>query len=177
MNVGTKSLLFGVHQFAWHPITLLLAWIELHKKFPSFKMMCAIVIHDWGYWGSPNMDGLEGELHPERSGKIALKLLGSEYEYQVLYHSRHYAKIHGVEPSELCWVDKLSIKYDPWWFYLIRARLSGELLEYRKLHSSMGENFKTHREWYSWAAERAIRMGKKQNSDGISFHPSQQKIS
>ena len=48
-------------------------------------------------------------------------------ETLVLLHSRRYAKVHGLEPSKLCWADKLSIMYDPEWFYLLRARASGEL--------------------------------------------------
>lgn len=130
------------------------------------------------------MDGVEGELHPEFAADIALDYLDdpwgaftpfsvtANYSKLCLYHSRHYAKRSGVEPSRLCWADKLSIKYDPWWFYLFRAKLSGELTEYRTLHASMGEmEFKSDREWFEWASGRAITMGKNQNSSGISFHP------
>jgi hypothetical protein len=184
MNVGTKSLLVGVHQIFWHPITVLLAWIELYG-FPSWQELICIYVHDWGYFGLPNMDGEEGELHPQYSAAFVSGLFWEpkpkvdgmdttffgRYGRLVALHSRHYAKRHNVEPSKLCWADKLSIKYDPWWFYLPRAWLSGELAEYRALHGSMGENFKTHREWYEWTSGRAIEMGKKQNSEGISFHP------
>ena len=188
MNVGTKSLLIGVHQFLWHPITVLLAWIHLYG-FPNWKEFVCIVIHDWGYWGSPNMDGVEGEKHPERGAILAHKLLDVPYQpfkyggpypesqwryYELcLYHSRHYARHENHLPSKLCWADKLSIKYDPWWLYLPMAWLSGELSEYRNLHGSMGENFKTHRSWYKWVSARAVRMGEQQSSEGISFHPQQ----
>jgi len=186
MNVGTKSLLIGVHQFLWHPITVLLAWIHLYG-FPNWKELICIVIHDWGYWGSPNMDGIEGEIHPKFGAELAYHYLdssNSEYQFSLdkqrwiyydlcLYHSRHYAKAHDMLPSKLCWADKLSIKYDPWWLYLSRAWLSGELSEYRNLHGSMGENFKTHRDWYRWVSARAVRMGEQQSSEGISFHPQQ----
>ena len=185
MKTGTKSLLFGVHQIIWHPVTVLLAWIELYG-LPNWKECVCIVIHDWGYWGSPNMDGVEGEKHPEWAARFASRyldpeeygdevygkfLVKDEWEQFCLFHSRHYAKRHNQDPSKLCWANKFSIKYDPWWLYLPRAWLSGELNEYRALHGSMGENFKTHREWYEWASERAILMGKAQSSDGISFHP------
>ena len=180
MKTGTKSLLFGVHQFIWHPVTVFLAWHELYG-FPNWKELVCIIIHDWGYWGSPNMDGAEGERHPEFAANLALKYLDhptvendldSHYYALCLFHSRHYAKRNfNATPSKLCWADKLSIKYDPWWFYLPRAWLSGELKEYRALHAGMGEDFKTHREWYFWASERAIKMGAAQNSQGISFHP------
>lgn len=26
MRIGTKSILFGVHQFIWHPVTVYIAW-------------------------------------------------------------------------------------------------------------------------------------------------------
>jgi len=207
MNVGTKSLLWGVHQFAFHPVTVLLAWRELYGTWPNWKEMVCIIIHDWGYWGSPNMDGEEGEMHPIFAADLASDYLDQDPEIEwslggcdpmnndcfkrdpdyrdrvvtrktdntyanlCLFHSRHFAKRNNQLPSKLCWADKLSIKYDPWWLYLSRAWLSGELDEYRALHGSMGENFQTHREWYNWASERAIRMGKAQSSEGISFHP------
>jgi hypothetical protein len=184
MNIGTKSLLFGVHQVVWHPITVFFAWYELYG-LPSWNELICIVIHDWGYWGSPNMDGMEGEEHPRWAARWAHWYLdefkGSglphdsatffKYHDLCLLHSRHYARRVNIQPSKLCWADKLSIKYDPWWLYLPRAWLSGELAEYRSLHASMGENFKTHKEWYKWASARAICMGKQQSSDGISFHP------
>jgi hypothetical protein len=176
--VGTKSLLFGVHQIFWHPITVFLAWHELYG-WPNWKECICMVIHDWGYWGCPNMDGEEGERHPQRGALIAWKYLdnrelaydnGDIYAMLCLYHSRHYARAADVTPSKLCWADKLSIKYDPWWFYLLRAWASGELFEYLDLHADMGEQFKTWRAWYDWVSERAICMGHQQSSDGITFH-------
>ena len=178
MNVGTKSLLWGVHAFWFHPIAVLLAWIELYG-LPNWKELVCIIVHDWGYFGSPNMDGNEGEMHPWFGAYITDFLFdksnglmeNGSYSLLCLYHSRHLSRAMRATPSKLCWADKLSIKYDPWWFYIPRAILSGELQEYRALHGSMGENFKTHRDWYNWVASRAIRMGKQQSSDGISFHP------
>lgn len=71
MTTGTKSLLFGVHQFLWHPLTVLLAWVYLYRSFPNPKELLCIFVHDWGYWGCPNMDGPEGERHPERAATHA----------------------------------------------------------------------------------------------------------
>jgi hypothetical protein len=182
MKIGTKSLLYGVHNIIWHPVTVLLAWIELYG-WPSWKETVCIVVHDWGYWGSPNMDGPEGERHPTVGAMIAKNYLDTwknlysaepmswKYYDLCLYHSRHYARSCNREPSKLCWADKLSIKYDPWWFYLTRAWLSGEIDEYIALHSRMGKQFNTRREWYDWTSKRAIILGKQQSSEGISFHP------
>ena len=84
MNVGTKSLLFGVHQFIWHPVTVLIAWVSLYGR-PTWRELICIIVHDWGYWGAPNMDGEEGERHPEVGAEIALRLFGLEYYELVLY--------------------------------------------------------------------------------------------
>lgn len=131
MKVGTRSLLFGVHAFWWHPITVWLAWVRLYGEFPSWRETVCIFVHDFGYWGCSEMDGPEGERHPERGAKIVGFLFGFEEYKLVLHHSRTYAKKLGAKESALCWPDKASMVYDPTWFYLIRARLSGELKEYR----------------------------------------------
>lgn len=175
MNVGTKSLLWGVHQFLWHPYTVLRAWKELYG-WPNWKALICILIHDWGYWGSPNMDGEEGEKHPRWAARWARLHLDSEkgspiYSDLCLLHSRHYARRANTSPSRLCWADKLSIKYDPEWFYLLRARLSGELKEYRKLAADSGHipRFQPDHVWFLWAAARFIYMGYQQSSDGVSY--------
>lgn len=138
MKLGTRSLLFGVHQFLWHPITVWLAWRKLFGV-PKFWECCAIFFHDWGYWGSPNMDGKEGRGHPERSARVAGYLLfwfTGRRRYaiaeEILGHSRWYAKKSGVSVSRLCAADKLSVSYDPEWFYMLRAWATGELVEYKR---------------------------------------------
>ena len=168
MTTGTKSLLFGVHQFIWHPITVFLAWKKLYG-WPDWKTMICIIIHDWGYWGSPNMDGPEGERHPVRAANIASNLLDTRYGLLCLYHSRHYAKANNHEPSQLCWADKLSIMYEPWWLYLPRAYLSGELFEYRRVAAEYLPITKTHREWFAWVKDRLVTLGKEQSSQSVPF--------
>lgn len=86
------------------------------------------------------MDGKEGKLHPIRSARIMLRILkffraGRVNRFvwtrEVANHSRSLCCAAGVSPSVLCWADKLSMVYDPEWFYLLRATLSKEILEYR----------------------------------------------
>jgi hypothetical protein len=183
MKVGTKSLIIGVHNIVWHPVTVFLAWCELYG-IPNWKECICIFIHDWGYWGCSNMDGKEGEDHPIRGAMIAYQYLDKKqtiitydennipaflelpevppkdtYFYLCLFHSRGTAKRYDAEPSKLCWADKLSIKYDPWFLYLPRAILSGEIKEYRKRADDFGElKFdRTNREWYQWSHDRMIR--------------------
>ena len=161
MQLGTKSLLMGVHQFLYHPFSVYLAWLELYG-FPNLKETICIVIHDWGYFGSPNMDGPEGETHPELAAKWAHKYLdhgNSRYHDLCLYHSRTTAAKHGVEPSKLCWADKLSCKYDPWWFYIARGMLTGEIKEYRTNAARLGETpiECPHKTWYKQAREKQMK--------------------
>jgi len=150
LTTGTKSLLFGVHQFILHPFTVWLAWISLYRKVPTFRETVCITVHDWGYWGKEKMNDEQGILHPELGGRIAGKLFGSDYSNLCLLHSRHYANIMRKEPSPLCWADKSCMIFDPWWLYLPRAWASGELTEYREEMANNGSipMSVSHREWY-----------------------------
>lgn len=70
MKQGTKSVLFGAHQFIIHPVFVAIAWIKLYGFPVDPRVWIAFVIHDWGYWGKPNMDGAEGKTHPEWAANI-----------------------------------------------------------------------------------------------------------
>ena len=62
----------------------------------------------------------------------------------------------------------VSVKYDPWFLYVPRAILSGEIKEYRKQASDNGyvPLSASHREWYAWARGRFIVIGNKGGKDG-----------
>lgn len=132
LNVGTKSLLFGVHCFFIHPFAVAYAWYQLYGFPWDPRLWFAFLVHDWGYWGARNMDGMEGKLHPQTGGAIMRKLFGDEWGDLVLYHSRDYAKLMGKEPSKLCAPDKLASTVLPGWIYLTLGTLSGEIHEYMK---------------------------------------------
>lgn len=70
MKIGTKSLLFGAHQFAIHPIFVFLGWWKLYGFPRDPRLWVVFLVHDWGYWGKPNMDGEEGEEHIWAGAKI-----------------------------------------------------------------------------------------------------------
>lgn len=132
MNVGTKSLLFGAHQFILHPLFVFAAWWKLFGFPYDPRLWLAFVVHDWGYWGSPNMDGPEGERHTELGAEI-LSVFGEKWRYFCLYHSRFAAVRDSRRFSLLCVADKLSIALEPAWLYLPRVKLSGEIKEYMAL--------------------------------------------
>lgn len=70
MKIGTKSVLYGAHCFFLHPIFVAAAWIKLYGWPWDPRIWIAFFVHDLGYWGKPNMDGVEGEKHVELGAKI-----------------------------------------------------------------------------------------------------------
>lgn len=143
MKIGTKSLLFGVHAFYVHPFFVALAWWKLYGFPYDPRLWVAFFLHDIGYWGKPNMDGKEGELHPHLGADMMMILFDDfslnsfdegykKWRNFTLYHSRYLAKKHGVKYSQLCVADKLVIAIMPRWFYLLQVNLSGEIHEYMK---------------------------------------------
>ncbi len=180
MNVGTKSLLFGAHQFLIHPLCVLFAWIRLYRELPNWKEFVCIVIHDWGYWGKSNMDGQEGSSHPEWAAGFAGKWLDDDtdpegypgwnkYRWLCLHHSRHLVKEFGGKPSRLCWADKYSIVFMPWWLYLPMAWLSGELFEYRCKNISTTPLSATHREWFRNVKEIMLKVALEQDGGAAPY--------
>jgi hypothetical protein len=164
MKIGTKSLLFGVHAFWWHPIVVGLAWRKLYRRWPNREQLIAVCLHDWGYWGCLNIDGQEGRLHPERGARIGCwvaQKIGAYWptvQSLILGHSREYAKRHGVCVSVLCWPDKYSVRYEPRWFYLLRSKLSGELNEFRinAIKSGHLSPETTGKEWFDNYRKRVL---------------------
>jgi hypothetical protein len=147
MRIGTKSVLFGAHAFWLHPFFVAYAWWKLYGFPTQLWLWVAFFVHDLGYWGKPNMDGDEGEKHPLLGANIMYNLeyyivkflkwqgvsarITGRWGNEALYHSRFWAKKNGFVPSDLCWADKLAFTLEPWWFYWLRTKLSGELKEYR----------------------------------------------
>lgn len=170
MTRGTKSILFGVHQFVWHPITVYLGWLYLYRKFPSFWMTVAIIIHDWGYWGCEKMDDEKGEQHPVKAARLIFALVDifspsgeAMYWFAIVkYHSRYLAAQYGVPPTALCWADKASMKFDPAWFYLLRAWLSGELAEYRANAVGKISADASAWQWFYWCRAKCVKYAKEQ---------------
>lgn len=165
MKVGTKSILFGAHQFAIHPWFVAAAWWKLYGFPYDPRLWVAFFVHDLGYLGKPNMDGSEGELHPYLGANI-MRMFGKEWFEFSLYHSRFLAKQHGRHFSKLCVADKLAICLTPAWLYLPMVNWTGEIKEYMKdaavgQYKSMNLSTKDQLAWFnsvgdylrSWVAE------------------------
>lgn len=146
MTIGTKSVLFGAHQFALHPWFVAAAWWRLYGFPWDPRLWVAFFVHDIGYIGKPNMDGPEGEWHPIVGASIMSVLFDwwmfdktavfvRGYRFGTwgrfaLLHSRYFAKSLGMQPSRLCIADKLAISLTPAWLYLPMVRATGEIHEY-----------------------------------------------
>lgn len=145
MQVGTKSVLFGVHCFLIHPFILAIAWWKLYGFPFDPRLWVAFFVHDIGYIGKPNLDGPEGEMHPYLGAKI-MRIFGEEWYWFTLLHSRYLAKKLGKNPSRLAVADKLVIAIEPSWLYLPRAKWSGEIEDYfeqaKKCDPDSGGDFK-----------------------------------
>lgn len=144
MTIGTKSVLFGAHAFWLHPFFVAAAWIKLYGFPWDPRLWFAFFLHDIGYISKPNMDGPEGEKHPEIGARIMQRLFdydefgaGDSKRYYwhdlCLFHSRYYAKKNGGTPSRLCFADKLAFALTPWWLYLPMVTATGEIKEYLKM--------------------------------------------
>lgn len=70
MKIGTKSVLYGGHQFLIHPWFVAWAWWKLFGFPLDPRLWAAFFVHDIGYIGKPNMDGAEGETHVELGANI-----------------------------------------------------------------------------------------------------------
>jgi hypothetical protein len=167
MTVGTKSLLFGVHQFLLHPFFVALAWRKVYGSFPADpRIWFAFLVHDWGYWGCPEMDGKHGKWHPVGGAIIMRALFGVEWGRFVFCHSRSVAKLCGLSVSPLCAADKLAFAMYPRWLYLLLARASGEIREYMRNAATpsgraVGLDASTPRTWFDSTRAYMVRAAEK----------------
>lgn len=70
MKIGTKTILYGAHQFLLHPVYVAIAWIRLYGFTWDPRVWVAFFVHDLGYWGKNNIDGVDGKKHPEFGAKL-----------------------------------------------------------------------------------------------------------
>lgn len=140
MTIGTKSVLFGVHHWFFHPLAVLCGWVELYG-WPTWKEFVCICIHDLGYVGCRDMNGDEGLSHPAYGASLAGKWFGPNYFWLCAGHSWSYCELVGIGPSKLYAADKLASCYTPVWLYVFLARLTGEMAEYRQDDERNGHSY------------------------------------
>lgn len=161
MKMGTRSLLFGAHQFLIHPALVLAGWFKIYgfraveyKAHPdsdtirvritSPMLWAAAFFHDLGYFGLSDMDGHEGQMHPILSGMmfgVFCDIIGvsnrHSWSWFVETHSRHtwnwYREfsVPELEMSPLAHADKMATVLFPSWAYIAMVRATGEIREYQ----------------------------------------------
>lgn len=125
--------------------------MKLYKSLPSWRESFCIFIHDWGYWGKPNLKNSDGDKHPELGAKIAGKLLGKEWHDFILGHSSFYMARNNIPKSKLFAPDKYWHCLIPLWAYKILAVPTGEFKHYREIKHArqVSELNATDAEWWS----------------------------
>ena len=176
MKTGTKSILFGAHQFMIHPWFVAVAWWKLYGFPFDPRLWIAFVVHDLGYFGKPNMDGKEGEQHPYWGACVMGALFGKKWFDFVLYHSRFLAKQNGAQFSRLCVADKLAIVLTPCWLYLPMAKATGEIKEYMDLakgprdgnkYAAMNDYHSDEVRWFQGVKEYLVAWVDQHKEGGI----------
>lgn len=109
--------------------------IIMHRLFDKWEKVSFFTYEDADYLLSHS---LGWELHPREDKNsvphmVWLGKRSTKWHDFCLYHSRFYAKKHNEPFSQLCVADKLAIAFEPWWLYLPRVILSGEIKEYMEL--------------------------------------------
>lgn len=160
MTLGTKTLLFGVHQVVIHTVLVTWAWVKLYGSRPSWREFFCICIHDIGYWGKPSLKCADGDRHPEFGARVAGKILGPEWSNFILGHSQFYCTRQGIEPSKLMAADKYWHCLVPLWFYKVLAVPTGEFKHYRELKHArqVADHSVSDEEW--WANLQQVCLDK-----------------
>ncbi len=69
-RLGSRTVLWGYHTFWLHPWFVAAGWWKLYGVPWDPRLWVAFVVHDLGYWGLFNLDGPEGEQHPEWGARV-----------------------------------------------------------------------------------------------------------
>lgn len=140
MKVGTKSVLFGYHAFWVHPFIVWAAWVRLYGWTWDPRVILSFFLHDIGYVGKPNMDGVAGKEHPFIGAWIMHVLFdgprSAKWFQFTLFHSRDIANMYFGKLSRLGYADKLAFNMYPRWLIAALYRWSGEAEEYFAIHGS-----------------------------------------
>jgi hypothetical protein len=166
VKTGTKSILFGSHQFIIHPVFVALSWWFLYGFPWDIRLWIAFIIHDWGYWGKETMDGPDGETHPEWAARIMTRFFGKTWGDFCAGHSRSYARKIGLQQSALSAADKFSMYLTPAILYIPLAYATGELQEYmencldQNKYASQVTYTRDKWNWWQQVQENGYRIGR-----------------
>lgn len=169
-GIGQRTVAYGYHTWWLHPWMVALGWWRTFGFPWDPRLWVAFFVHDLGYRGLPNLDGPEGEQHPEWGARVMERWFDRDWRFRlrprrigrlcdmiwgdikdkpynagtwyafVRYHSRFLAKADGKRYSALCVADKLAIVLYPRWLFLWLVSATGEVEEYMKTALRRGEH-------------------------------------
>lgn len=142
MTEGTKSLLFGCHQFLLHPLFVVAAWRKLYSRWPRPWQLVCILLHDIGHLGKDYLSDPElKKIHWQLGAVLAGKLFGTHAYWFVRWHSKS-SNGSTWQPSELFWADKYSRLIAPLWFRQASCLVEGfTRKQQRQWQADMRENW------------------------------------
>lgn len=133
MNEGTKSYLFGCHQFLMHPLQVIRAWRMEYGTWPEWWQIIGIFLHDIGVCGRQYLSDDKAKIgHWKRGAHLArdivrficLKLKYSDSKRAIIVVSTFYLcaghcpEESGFDESKLSRADKRSWVIAPmWWLW------------------------------------------------------------
>lgn len=138
LPVGSRSLLYGGHQFVIHPLCVAWAWWRLYGVPRGWRLWACFFLHDIGYWDKTDMDGAQGKYHPLRGAYFAYAWLGPAWGELCVGHSRSFANAFNRPPSRLMRADKYATVLVPLPLYVALIWLTGEWREYLALALAHG---------------------------------------
>ncbi len=129
LSEGTISIVFGCHSL-FHSFLVLISWIKLYQRFPKWKELVCIFIHDIGHIGKDYLSDYEQKKeHWKLGAKIALFLFGDKGFNLVAGHDAS----SGYERSKLYKADKYSFYIMPFWWPYIQCIFEPKLYEGQKM--------------------------------------------
>lgn len=125
ISEGTKSLLFGCHQFVMHPLMVTLAWRKLNGRWPALWQLVCIFLHDVGHLGKDYLTHFELKKDHWRLGaEIAGWLFGWDAYWFTRWHSKS-SNGDRWQPNKLFWADKYSWLIAPRWWLRLNDKVEG----------------------------------------------------
>ena len=113
MTEGTKSFLFGCHQFFIHPVLVAIAWKKRYGAWPTWSELVCIAIHDIGLLGKEYLT-FEKDGHWRRGAYRACLWFGWDAWLLCGGHTDESR----FPRSRLFYADKCSCLYAPrWWLH------------------------------------------------------------
>lgn len=126
MTEGTKSYLFGCHQFFMHPFQVIRAWRKLYGKYPKLWQLVCIFLHDIGHLGKDYLSDYEQKKsHWKMGAKIAHRLFGHKGLIFISGHTTQSSRGMSGYRSKLFWADKYSWLIAPRWWLKLNDRVEG----------------------------------------------------